>query len=76
MELGRQLATQGLKWKLKRVRYAKTRQKTLLAMVGHKYNLIDSSWLRNAFQKNVADLEAQETDMLEKLHNLNEPPEN
>jgi len=76
MEMSRQQVEQGLKSKLRRIRYAKTKQKKLLAKVGLEYNLIDNSWLENAFRKNIIDLETQEEDILEKLHDLNEPPEN
>jgi len=73
--IGRQLAEQGLKSKLRRVRYAKTRQRRFLANVGVTYRLIDQSWMEKTFQKNIDDLEAQEKDILEKLHDFNEPPD-
>lgn len=75
INLSRQLAEQGQKAKLRRIRHQKTRQEKLLAKVGSKWRLIDKDWLGRAFRKTINDLEAQEKDILEKLHDLNELPD-
>lgn len=61
-----------LRLKLRRVRYAKTRQEELLGHVGRgsRFGLVDPGWLTRAFQKVINNLETQEKDIIKKIHDL------